>query len=76
MRVDTKRKEGGPFKGLAYSRVPPRVKEYWKRIISLGEPEWMIAKLEESIGLQRPGETCGYLEGMNNKVCGQMLESL
>jgi hypothetical protein len=51
LRADTKRKEGGTFKGLAYWRVPPRNKEYWKRIISLVEPEWMIAKYVESIGL-------------------------
>jgi hypothetical protein len=44
LRVDTKRKEGGTFKGLAYWRAPPRDKEYWKRIISLVEPERMIAK--------------------------------
>jgi hypothetical protein len=44
LRVDTKRKEGGTFKGLAYWRAPPRNKEYWKRIVSLVEPEWMIAK--------------------------------
>jgi hypothetical protein len=44
LRVDTKRKEGGTFKGLAYWRAPPRNKEYWKRITSLVEPEWMIAK--------------------------------
>jgi hypothetical protein len=44
LRVDTKRKEWGTFKGLAYWRAPPRDKEYCERIISLAEPEWMIAK--------------------------------
>jgi hypothetical protein len=44
LRVDTKRKEGGKFEGLAYWRAPPMDKEYWKRIISLMEPEWMIVK--------------------------------
>jgi hypothetical protein len=42
LRVDTERKEGGKFKGLAYSRAPPKDKEQWKRIIGLVEPEWMI----------------------------------
>jgi hypothetical protein len=42
LRVDTKRKEGGKFKGLAYWRVPPNDKEYWKRIISMMEPDHMI----------------------------------
>ncbi len=42
LRVDTKRKEGGKFKGLAYWRAPPKDKEQWKRIIGLVEPEWMI----------------------------------
>jgi hypothetical protein len=44
LRVDTKRKEGGTFKGLAYWRAPPINKEYWTRIIGLVEPEWLIAK--------------------------------
>jgi hypothetical protein len=44
LRVDTKRKEGGKFKGLAYWRVPPSDKEYWKRIISMMEPDQMIDK--------------------------------
>jgi hypothetical protein len=44
LRVDTKRKEGGKFEGLAYWRAPPRNKECWKRIIGMMEPEWMIAK--------------------------------
>jgi hypothetical protein len=44
LRVDTKRKEGGKFEGLAYWRAPPKDKECWKRIISMMEPEWMIAK--------------------------------
>ncbi len=42
LRVDTKRKEGGKVKGLAYWRAPPKDKEQWKRIIGLVEPEWMI----------------------------------
>jgi hypothetical protein len=44
LTVDTKRKEGGKFEGVAYWRAPPRDKECWKRIIGLMEPEWMIAK--------------------------------
>jgi hypothetical protein len=44
LRVDTKRKEGGKFRGLAYWRAPPKNKEYWKRIIGMVEPEWMITK--------------------------------
>jgi hypothetical protein len=44
LRVDTKSKRGGTFQGLAYWRLPPRNKVYWKRIVSLVEPEWMIAK--------------------------------
>ncbi len=44
LRVDTKRKEGGKFEGLAYRRAQLRDKEHWKRIISMVEPEWMIAK--------------------------------
>jgi hypothetical protein len=44
LRVDTKRKAGGKFEGLAYWRVPPRDKEYWKRIVRMMEPEMMIAK--------------------------------
>jgi hypothetical protein len=44
LRVDTKGKEGGKFAGLAYWRVPPMDKEYWKRVTSMVEPEWMIAK--------------------------------
>jgi hypothetical protein len=42
LRVDTKKKEGGKFKGLAYWRAPPKDKEHWKRIIGMVEPEWMI----------------------------------
>jgi hypothetical protein len=76
LRADTKRKGRGTFKGLAYWRVPPRNKEYWKRLVGLVEPEWMIAKSEESISLKRPGGTREYLEGMWNKVYGQMVESL
>jgi hypothetical protein len=44
LRVDTKRKEGGKFKGLAYWRAPPKDKECWKRIIGMMEPEWLISK--------------------------------
>jgi hypothetical protein len=44
IRADTKKKEGGRFEGLAYWRVPPRDKEYWKRIIKLSEPEWLAGK--------------------------------
>jgi chromosome segregation ATPase len=42
LRVDTKRKGGGKFKGLAYWRVPPSDKEQWKRIIRMMEPDHMI----------------------------------
>jgi hypothetical protein len=44
LRVETKRKEEGRFKGLAYWRAPPRDKEYWKKISRIPEPEWMVAK--------------------------------
>jgi hypothetical protein len=44
LRVDTKRKEGGKFKGLAYWRAPPKDKECWKRIIGMMEPEWLISR--------------------------------
>jgi hypothetical protein len=44
LRVDTKRKGGGKFKGLAYWRAPPMDKECWKRIIGMMEPEWMIGE--------------------------------
>ncbi len=44
MRVETKRKEEGKFKGLAHWRAPPRDKEYWKKISRILEPEWMVAK--------------------------------
>jgi hypothetical protein len=44
LRVDTKRKVGGKFEGVAYWRAPPRDKECWKRIIGMMEPEWLIAK--------------------------------
>jgi hypothetical protein len=44
LRVETKRKEEGKFKGLAYWRAPPKDKEYWKRISRILEPEWMVAK--------------------------------
>jgi hypothetical protein len=44
LRVDTKKKVGGKFEGLAYWRVPPKDKEHWKRIISMMEPEWRITK--------------------------------
>jgi hypothetical protein len=51
LRADTKRKDGGKFEGLAYWRVPPMDKEYWSRINSLMEPERLMAKQVESIGL-------------------------
>jgi DNA repair exonuclease SbcCD ATPase subunit len=51
LRADTKRKEGGKFEGLAYWRAPPMDKEYWSRINSMMEPERLIAKQVESIGL-------------------------
>jgi hypothetical protein len=44
LRVDTKKKEGGKFGGLAYWRAPLRDKGHWKRIFSMMEPEWMITK--------------------------------
>jgi hypothetical protein len=44
LKVDTKKKEGGKFVGLAYWRAPPSDKEDWKRIISMMEPDQMIAK--------------------------------
>ncbi len=44
LRADPKKKEGGKFEGLAYWRVPPTDKEYWKRIIKLSEPEWLAGK--------------------------------
>jgi hypothetical protein len=44
LRADTKKKEGGKFEELAYWRVPPTDKEYWKRTIKLSEPEWMVGK--------------------------------
>jgi hypothetical protein len=44
LRVETKRKEEGKFKGLAYWRAPLRDKEYWKKISRILEPEWMVAK--------------------------------
>jgi hypothetical protein len=44
LRVDTKRKEGGKFEGLAYWRAPPKDKDWWKRIRGMMEPEWMIVK--------------------------------
>jgi hypothetical protein len=44
LRVDTKRKEGEKFKGLAYWRAPPSDEEYWKRIISMMELDQMIDK--------------------------------
>jgi hypothetical protein len=44
LRVETKRKEEGKFKGLAYWRAPPSDKEYWKKISKILEPEWMVAK--------------------------------
>jgi hypothetical protein len=44
LRADTKKKEGGKFERLAYWRVPPSDKDYWKRIVKLTEPEWMAGK--------------------------------
>jgi hypothetical protein len=43
LRVETKKKDGGKFEGLAYWRAPPLDKEYWKRITNMMEPEWMVA---------------------------------
>jgi hypothetical protein len=40
LRVETKKKEGGKFKGLGYWRVPPLDKVLWKRITNIMEPEW------------------------------------
>jgi hypothetical protein len=51
LRADTKRKEGGKFEGVAYWRAPPMDKGYWNRINSMMEPERMIAKQADSIGL-------------------------
>ncbi len=42
LRVETKKKEGGKFKGLGYWRVPPLDKAHWKRIANMVEPEWRI----------------------------------
>jgi hypothetical protein len=36
-------------------RVPPREKEYWKRISKIAEPEWRIVKQSEHIGPEGPG---------------------
>ncbi len=44
VRVDTKRIEGGKFRGLAYWRVPLSDKEQWKRINNMMEPIHMIGK--------------------------------
>jgi hypothetical protein len=44
LRVETKRKVGGKFEGVAYWRASPRDKECWKRIIGMMEPEWLIVK--------------------------------
>jgi hypothetical protein len=44
LRVETKKKEGGKFEGLAYWRAPPLDKVHWKRISKIVDPEWMIAK--------------------------------
>jgi hypothetical protein len=51
VRADTKKKEGGKFEGLAYWRAPPMDKEHWRKINSMMEPERMIAKQVENIGL-------------------------
>ncbi len=42
LRVETKKKEGGKFKGLGYWRAPPLDKAQWKRITNMVEPEWRI----------------------------------
>jgi hypothetical protein len=42
LRVETKKKEGGKFEGLAYWRAPPMEQVHWKRITKIMEPEWMI----------------------------------
>jgi hypothetical protein len=42
LRVETKKKEGGKFGGLAYWRAPPLDQVYWKRITKIMEPEWRI----------------------------------
>ncbi len=47
LRVETKKKEGGKFKGLAYWRAPPSDKEHWKILTKILELEWMVAKEEE-----------------------------
>jgi hypothetical protein len=44
LKVETKKKEGGKFEGLAYWRAPPLDKVHWKRITKIADPEWMIAK--------------------------------
>jgi hypothetical protein len=43
LRVETKKKVGGKFEGLAYWRAPPLDREYWKRITNIMEPEWMVS---------------------------------
>jgi hypothetical protein len=40
LRVETKKKEGGKFRGLGYWRAPPLDKAHWKRITNMVEPEW------------------------------------
>jgi hypothetical protein len=55
LRAEIKKKDGGKFEGLAYWRVLPRDKEYWKRINNIVEPEWRIVKQSEYIGPERPG---------------------
>jgi hypothetical protein len=40
LRVETKKKEGGKFKGLGHWRVPPLDMAHWKRITNIMEPEW------------------------------------
>jgi DNA repair exonuclease SbcCD ATPase subunit len=50
LRVETKRKEGGRFEGLAYWRAPATDKAHWKRITKIMEPERMIATKDGYIG--------------------------
>ncbi len=55
LKAETRKKEGGKFKGLAYWRVLPRDKEHWKRISNIAELEWRIVKQSEHIGPEGPG---------------------
>jgi hypothetical protein len=43
LRVETKKKQGGKFKGLGYWRVPPLDKVHWKRIMNIVKPELRMA---------------------------------